>query len=158
MRLVNTLVYSAQCNADSTKSIAQLLHSAGLAIKCLTLSQDSPQEIQTSKDAFTTATQSYLDQLHSVNTQFKRNAVALRQAGIIPDGRQDDDYVDDNAQMGFNNTDRAKEKHKINVDVGWLNSRSGKVGVDYEAELWAKARRILEEVEDKNMGKNQANT
>lgn len=60
--------------------------------------------------------------------------------------------------MGFSNTDRVKEKHKINVDVGWLNSRSGKVGVDYEADLWAKARRILEEAENKKMGKKQANT
>ena len=30
------------------------------------------------------------------------------------------------------------------LDIGWLNSRSGKVGRDNEAELWKKARTFLE--------------
>lgn len=31
------------------------------------------------------------------------------------------------------------------LDIGWLNSRSGRVGRDMEAELWEKARIFLEE-------------
>ena len=34
------------------------------------------------------------------------------------------------------------------LDIGWLNSRSGKVGRDNEAELWAKARTFLEDVNE----------
>jgi hypothetical protein len=30
------------------------------------------------------------------------------------------------------------------LDIGWLNSRSGRVGRDMEAELWEKARTFLE--------------
>lgn len=37
----------------------------------------------------------------------------------------------------------------VALDVGWLNSRSGKVGRDMEAELWAKARGFLEALEAK---------
>jgi hypothetical protein len=33
------------------------------------------------------------------------------------------------------------------LDIGWLNSRSGKVGRDNEAELWKKARTFLEGIE-----------
>ena len=34
------------------------------------------------------------------------------------------------------------------LDIGWLNSRSGKVGRDNEAELWMKARTFLEDVNE----------
>lgn len=40
------------------------------------------------------------------------------------------------------------------LDIGWLNSRSGKVGRDNEAELWRKARSFLENVEE-NWGKEK---
>lgn len=30
------------------------------------------------------------------------------------------------------------------LDIGWLNSRSGRVGRDMEAELWRKSREFLE--------------
>ncbi len=33
------------------------------------------------------------------------------------------------------------------LDIGWLNSRSGRVGRDMEAELWGKARTFLEGLE-----------
>jgi hypothetical protein len=42
------------------------------------------------------------------------------------------------------------------LDIGWLNSRSGKVGRDNEAELWAKARRFLEDMEETNGTANEA--
>jgi hypothetical protein len=34
------------------------------------------------------------------------------------------------------------------LDIGWLNSRSGRVGRDNETELWAKARKFLEGIND----------
>jgi hypothetical protein len=33
------------------------------------------------------------------------------------------------------------------LDIGWLNSRSGRVERDMEAELWEKARTFLERLE-----------
>lgn len=42
------------------------------------------------------------------------------------------------------------------LDIAWLNSRSGKVGRDNEAELWAKARRFLEDLEETNRTANGA--
>jgi hypothetical protein len=39
--------------------------------------------------------------------------------------------------------------------VGWLNSRSGKVGRDMEAELWSKAKSFLETVEGLEHGQRR---
>jgi hypothetical protein len=33
------------------------------------------------------------------------------------------------------------------LDIGFLNSRSGRVGRDFEAELWTKTRGFLEDLE-----------
>jgi hypothetical protein len=33
------------------------------------------------------------------------------------------------------------------LDIGWLNSRSGRVGRDMEAELWERAKGFLEGLE-----------
>lgn len=35
------------------------------------------------------------------------------------------------------------------LDIGWLNSRSGRVGRDMEAELWEKVTGFLEDLEKK---------
>jgi hypothetical protein len=42
------------------------------------------------------------------------------------------------------------EARSKTVDVGWLNTRSNKVGRDMEAELWAKARAFLEGMAEKS--------
>ena len=53
------------------------------------------------------------------------------------------------------NLEKVREaRDRITLDVGWLNSRSGKVGRDMEAELWAKARAFLEGLEAKNSNGN----
>lgn len=36
----------------------------------------------------------------------------------------------------------------MTFDIGWLNSRSGQVPRDMEAELWEKANALLEEVRE----------
>lgn len=35
-----------------------------------------------------------------------------------------------------------------NLDIGWLNSRSGIVDRNMEAELWVKARKFLEDMKE----------
>lgn len=35
-----------------------------------------------------------------------------------------------------------------NLDIGWLNSRSGIVDRNMEAELWVKARKFLEDLKE----------
>jgi len=42
----------------------------------------------------------------------------------------------------------------INLDIGWLNSRSGRVEKELEAELWTKANLFLEELLDENKEKS----
>jgi Mediator complex protein len=43
------------------------------------------------------------------------------------------------------------------LDIGWLNSRSGRVERDMEAELWEKARTFLEGLEKKKSNRNGQN-
>ena len=61
------------------------------------------------------------------------------------------------AGFGPEKGDKEKEKGEANaalseggmgkLDVGWLNSRSGRVGRDMEAELWKKSRVFLEGID-----------
>lgn len=41
------------------------------------------------------------------------------------------------------------------LDIGWLNSRSGRVGRDMEAELWSKAKIFVEQL-DKEKGEGNS--
>lgn len=50
---------------------------------------------------------------------------------------------------------QAPEPKTSAIDVGWLNTRSNKVGRDMEAELWEKARIFLDGLEAKNSGGSQ---
>lgn len=78
-----------------------------------------------------------------MDVQLKRQINGLDEAGIIrKDVGLDLNKADGNADAGKGSSDRSS-----NLDVGWLNSRSGKVGRDMEAELWAKARQFLEGME-----------
>lgn len=47
---------------------------------------------------------------------------------------------------------QAPETKSGAIDVGWLNTRSNKVGRDMEAELWEKARNFLDDLEAKSSG------
>lgn len=80
----------------------------------------------------------------------------LREAGIIARERKDNSG-DDEAASGFVSSSAAggdKGDKKVNLEVGWLNSRSSKVGTDMEAELWAQAREFLEERKKASSGGN----
>ncbi len=55
---------------------------------------------------------------------------------------------------GGEKTEKESEGRAGKLDIGWLNSRSGKVGRDYEAELWEKARGFLEGAKSNLYGDN----
>lgn len=121
-----------------------MLHSAGLAIKTLTMYQTDSTTAEDRPQSFTDATNTYLEGLHSVDVRLKRQIYGLQEAGIIAKAKESSSRSDgqnpDTSRVGGDN---------VALDVGWLNSRSGKVGRDMEAELWAKARTFLEVLEAK---------
>lgn len=97
-----------------------------------------------SREAFTSATDTYLKALHSVDDRLKRQIKGLDDAGVI--------RADPEPQEEGDKGKQAAETKNNDVDVGWLNTRSNKVGRDMEAELWARARSFLEGFEDKTGG------
>jgi hypothetical protein len=121
-----------------------LLQSAGLAIKTLTMCQTNSTTAEDGPQSFTDATNTYLEGLHSVDVRLKRQIYGLHEAGIIAMAKESPSRSD-----GQNPDTSRVAGDNVALDVGWLNSRSGKVGRDMEAELWAKARTFLETLEAK---------
>jgi hypothetical protein len=121
-----------------------MLHSAGLAIKTLTTYQTDSNTTEDRSQSFTDATNTYLEGLHSVDVRLKRQIYGLQEAGIITMAKESPSRSD-----GQNPDTSRVAGDNVALDVGWLNSRSGKVGRDMEAELWAKARTFLEALETK---------
>ncbi len=147
-------------NAD----VAAMLQSAGQAINSLT---DRPLDategddahmsdekritsVEERKEAFTENTKAYYTHLQAVVARLRRQAYALEEAGIIaPEpsslgGLQQKQSV---GQGGLNaqGMERITNGGLGNLDVGWLNSRGNKVGVDKESELLDEAKKLLEE-------------
>ncbi|KAM5356501.1 hypothetical protein ACJ41O_003147 [Fusarium nematophilum] len=100
-------------------------------------SLDTPSQ----KDAFRSATDSFLTTLHSIDVRMKRQILALEEAGIV----------------NLSNPQRQEPNGPVkpslkpngigavgNLDVGWLNSRGTRVERDMEAELWSKAKDVLQ--------------
>ncbi|KAK0109931.1 hypothetical protein ONS95_002600 [Cadophora gregata] len=131
------------------KSISQLLSSAGLALQTLSATHaTSETPISERKEAFEKASESYLTTLQKVDVLLRRNIYGLEEANIIPaqgrrklvvNGETDGTLEPDVASLG-------------KLDIGWLNSRSGRVGRDMEAELWEKAKVFLEGLEAEKAG------
>jgi hypothetical protein len=113
-----------------------------LAVQALTATRASIESQENRRAAFTNAQETYLDQVHAIGVLMKRQVSGLKQAGIISRDRPEDKK--DDGPSGYNAGDATRNTSKINLDVGWLNSRSGKVGRDMEAELWKQARECLE--------------
>ena len=105
---------------------------------------------------FQEACNSYLTTLQSVDVRLRRQIYGLEEADIIsaekarPKGKEGQDIMG----MGFGKPAEAEkvaeEGGMGKLDIGWLNSRSGRVGRDMEAELWEKARGFLEELRQSN--------
>lgn len=134
------------------RSIAQLMSHTATALSALTTSATAEPSAESStketldapsqKEAFRSATDSFLTALHSIDVCMKRQVLALEEAGIV--------NLSNGARQGPSNV-VAKASLKPNgvgtvgnLDVGWLNSRSSRVERDMEAELWQEARDFLE--------------
>ena len=129
------------------QSINQLLRSAGLALKILSSSQ-SPSEtpsqtVSARKQEFEQATNNYLTTLQTVDVGLKRQIWGLEEAGIIVEKKVRETQEPRTGEK----IEKEIEGGTGKLDIGWLNSRSGKVGRDNEAELWKKAREFLEGID-----------
>lgn len=84
----------------------------------------------------------------------RRQILGLEEANIIPyeKSRRGKEGQDGSAMGGMRPGAAAAEtlsgeNGMGKLDIGWLNSRSGRVARDMEAELWAKAKVFLEDLE-----------
>ncbi|PHH75394.1 hypothetical protein CDD80_2401 [Ophiocordyceps camponoti-rufipedis] len=130
------------------QSIVQLMNHTSTALDALTApapSDDAPgptPDPPAQKEAFRSATDSFLTTLHSIDVRIKRQVLALEEAGIVD--------LSNAPRQGPNGTSKASLKPNGvgtvgNLDVGWLNSRTWGVDRDMEAELWQEAREFLED-------------
>ena len=104
--------------------------------------------VEQRKEIFTSAASEYFSLLSSVDVNLRRQIYALEEANIIPsDATQKDSAAGTESQQAGDDSGAAGGSLG-NLDVGWLNSRTDKVGKEMEAEVWAKAREIVEGLED----------
>jgi hypothetical protein len=102
------------------------------------------------KDEFKSAMDDLLSTLHSVDVRIKRQIYGLQEAGVIvlPPSQQEG-----TARPAVKSSLEPNAVGNVgNLDVGWLNSLSGKVERDMEAELWGKAREFLEKMDVREEG------
>ncbi|KAM3509312.1 hypothetical protein MY10362_000647 [Beauveria mimosiformis] len=140
----------SQLNAID-KTAVQLMGHAATALNSLTTpssASDSPAgymaaeiDAPAAKNAFTASTDAFLTALHDIDVRMKRQIMALEEAGIVDlnSASRSDPNAPARASLRPNGVGAVG-----NLDVGWLNSRSTKVERDMEAELWDKAKKLLE--------------
>lgn len=87
------------------------------------------------------ATNGFLEKLQKIDIGMKRQIYGLEEANII----SADKPKMGGARQGDSNSGAGSVGK---LDIGWLNSRSGRVGRDHEAELWAKSLEFLKRIED----------
>jgi hypothetical protein len=140
---------------------AGLLQHAGRALKALSHEAPSPEAIEKDRElnarklAFDESTRAFLTTLQSANAKLKRQAYALEEAGIIaaepPAGLGSAAQTRGGAVGG-----NARQPEQITgagvgtLDMGWLNSRGNKVGTEKEAELMEEAKKLVEDVLERN--------
>jgi len=141
-----------------SQSITALLHSAGLALQTLTASKSTSAD---KREDFQNTSNEYLKTLQSVDVRLRRQVYGLEEAGIIPAEKAKPKSKEGPELVGGMSMG-GKDKEEVSVgeggmgklDIGWLNSRSGRVGRDMEAELWDRARGFLEGIEGANGKQN----
>lgn len=134
-------------NTPYFQDVANLIHSAGLAVQALTnaRSDDSPPATATAdmsldshKSRFKEATSQYFALLSSIDVRLRRQVYALEEASVLaPDSAS----RTGEGTAGGGGTGAANP-----LDISWLNSRKDTVGKDKEAELWAAARGFVEQI------------
>lgn len=159
--------------------VAAMLHSAGLAIDSLThraLKKQTDEDNDTEmtddnqeaslderKAAFTQHTEAFYSGIQSIVARLRRQAYALEEAGII--SSEAPALAHQKAPTQAAGTARPQaagppmpEPERItngglgNLDVGWLNSRGNKVGVEKESELIEEVKKLLEEALAQEVG------
>ncbi len=118
-----------------SQKLTQLIKSAGDAVKTLTSIQTQSPSLR--QLAYQHAADLYFQKLHEIDTASKAQAKALQKAKIIP------------RDVAIPSSTTSKERSEA-LDIGWLNTRSNKVGRDLEVELWEKARVFLEGKQGEN--------
>lgn len=137
------------------KQIVQLMKHTSTALNSLTTpaldEEDATKETQSQLDSaaqkatFRSATDSFLTTLHNVDVLMKRQIMSLEEAGIVnlSGAARQEPGAAVKASLKPNGTGAIG-----NLDVGWLNSRSTRVERDMEAELWSRAKGLLQKEED----------
>lgn len=134
------------------KCIVQLMSHTATALNALTLPPSPtgnpptentapPLDAPAQKEVFRTSTDSFLTTLHTIDVKIKRQVMALEEAGIV--------NLTNQQRQDPNGPTKPSLKPSGagaigNLDVGWLNSRGTRVERDMEAELWGKAKDLLE--------------
>ena len=168
-------------NAD----IATMLQSAGQAISSLTNSplkkstdegedtemadESKISNLDDRKEAFEEHTKAYYNGLQAIVARLRRQAYALEEAGIIAaeapglssSAQQRQTASTTAPQRGQSGSAPAQETERItngglgNLDVGWLNSRGSKVGMEKESELFQEAKESLGETLSRDHGSEE---
>ncbi|KAL8901952.1 MAG: hypothetical protein Q9192_000253 [Flavoplaca navasiana] len=147
------------------RDVAELLRSAGMAIKTLTCAEPDADELYKSQShgieerqqRFSTASSRYFSLLSSIDVRLRRHISALEDAGILPsetiatETQSSRELSTTNTSMSHNLPLRpgASARDAItnggigNLDVGWLNSRNNNVGRAMEANLWKEAHELI---------------
>ncbi|KAL8672947.1 MAG: hypothetical protein Q9168_002622 [Polycauliona sp. 1 TL-2023] len=159
------------------RDVAELLRSAGLAIKTLTSTEpdadgnqlSQSRTIQQRQQDFATASSRYFSLLSSIDVRLRRHISALEDAEITPsetaakDSQSTKDMSAVNIPMSTGlpprpGRDTITNGGMGNLDVGWLNSRNNNVGREMEASLWKDAHDLVETtLETKNRGEDAMN-
>jgi hypothetical protein len=141
--------------AKNLQSITQLLQSAGLALKTLSASQSSDPPPADRRKAFEAASNAYLETLQKVDVGLRRQIWGLEEADIIPAEKakkvkdiQESGAMNIGKSVSMSEGASSSDTGMGKLDIGWLNSRSGRVGRDMEAELWERAKGFLEQLEE----------
>lgn len=151
------------------KTIVQLMHHTGNALNALAVpsvssssgaikagssSSDPKSQLDppAQKEAFHSATDSFLDALHSVDVRMKRQIMALEEAGIVNLAPVVIPPANPQLPKAVSTVRTSMKPNGMgavgNLDVGWLNSRGNQVEKDMEAEIWGKARELLTKSSD----------
>lgn len=134
----------------------------------------NPASVAEHKEAFTKNATAYFTHLQAIVARLRRQAYALEEAGIIaadaptlsntssieqtqaiPAGQGAGIRRGAPVAPGMPQRQAQEEPERVtngglgNLDVGWLNSRANRVGKEKEAELIAEARKMLEDVVEK---------
>lgn len=137
------------------QSIVQLMEHTATSLNALTTTlpelytSEAPQSTvqpASQKEAFRTATDSFLSTLHSIDVRMKRHILALEETGVV-------DLTPRKRMTLHEKPPPTLKPDGVGIvggmDVGLLTSRSSKVERDMERELWEKTRQFLEKEGDK---------